>query len=349
MNNSSWRKRSFWHNDEVNYRAIISDAWELTQKNKQLIWGFAFVPALINTLVFVGYATYQGFAIHRSPLFSDSASEASDQLWTLILDKAVTFFENHIGLSVAIIVLAAVLGIIYLFIPVFTQGALIQLIAKSRVSGQRPSVMEGIGLGFRRFLQLFEYHLAIKTFSVVSIFTNAIFVLRSFGPEAFALFGWIFLIVFIVGLILTLLFTYTEYYIAIDDRGMFKGMISSIQLVMLNWHHTLFMLILMAIISVRIIFNILVSLLVPFLIIGPILFFTSIALVKIGIVIGGLLGIVALYFASYFLGVFNVFSIAVWTFTYLELTANKSESLRDELNVLEQSHHNEEQTENHEA
>lgn len=325
----------------MKYRAIIGEAWDLTRKNKPLIWWFAFLPALINTVVFVGYVTYQGFALSTSPIFGGDGG-SSEELWRILLEHAVLFFQNHPGLSVMLIVIAAILGLIYLFIPVFTEGALIQLIAKMRVSGEKPSIMEGVGLGFRRFLQLFEYHLAIKTFSVVSIFTNAVFILRSFGPEAFALFSWIFLLMFVVGLVLTLLFTYSEYYIAIDDTGMVKGMISSIKLVMLNWHHTLFMLLLMAIISLRIIFNVLVALLVPLLVIGPALVFTSIALIKIGIVIGAILGLVSLYFASYFLGVFHVFSVAVWTNTYLELTSSKASNLREELEFIEKHKHDEE-------
>jgi intracellular septation protein A len=94
---------------------------------------------------------------------------------------------------------------------------------------------------------------------------------------------------------------------------------------------------LMVVISVRIIFNILVALLVPLLVVGPVFFFTSITLAKVGIVVGAVLGIIALYFASYFLGVFHVFTSAVWTFTFLELSTKEDEFIKHKVEEEEDS------------
>jgi hypothetical protein len=176
-------------------------------------------------------------------------------------------------------------------------------------------------------LQLFEYHAFIKTFSFIAIITEASFAFRIFGPEPFKVFGWIFLLILVVGLLCTLLFTYSEYYIVIDKQGVFSSIIKSGGLVIRQWHHTLFMLLLMAVIIIRVALNLLVALLVPLLIVGPIFIFTSLTLAKIGVVIGSILGLVVLYFASYFLGVFHVFATAVWTFTFLDLTKEDSKAI----------------------
>ncbi len=311
----------------VKYRAIIRDAWTLTQENKRLIWWYGFVPALLTTLVSIGYLCYQAAAIYTSPLFRD-VDPNTKELWRVLVDKAWQFYKVEPTFAVILVVLLSIGGVAYLMFPVFTQGALIQLLARHR-NGHSISIREGIAFGLRRFLQLFEYHLAIKTFSLVSLFTNAMFIVRSLGPEAIHVFIWLFAIIGVVGIFFTLLFTYSEYYICIDNHGMLQGMLSSCALVIKQWHHTLFMLLLMAIISIRIVFNILVALLIPVLVVAPVLFFTGMTLVHIGVIVGVVLGLIALYFTSYFIGIFDVFSTAVWTFTFLELTAAKEESLRE--------------------
>jgi len=95
------------------------------------------------------------------------------------------------------------------------------------------------------------------------------------------------------------------------------------------------MFILMAIISVRIFFNILVGLLIPGLFLGSIFFFASFTSAKIGVVVGGILGLIALYFTSYFLGIFTVFTTGVWTFMFLELR-NKKDPVLDQMHEDEQ-------------
>jgi hypothetical protein len=139
--------------------------------------------------------------------------------------------------------------------------------------------------------------------------------------------GWIFLLAIIVGLGVTLLFTYAEFYIVIDKEGVVSSMLKSSGLVIRQWHHTLFMLLLMSIIILRVILNLLVALVIPALVIAPFLIFTSMTFTIIGVVVGSILALVALYFTSYFLGIFHMFVTGVWTFTFLELTASEQNDI----------------------
>lgn len=307
----------------MKYREIIHDSWALTQENKRFIWWFAFLPALLATVVGMVYFGYQAAAFYFSPHFNSSASEGTSAAG-MIIDESLKILEISPGLGVFLIAIASVVGVAYLMLPVFTQGALIQLVAHVR-AGRKVSVLQGLSFGLSRFLQLFEFQLLVKTFSFLSIATEIAFVLRNFGPQSFSVFGVIFAIIFVVAMVLTLLFTYSEYYIVIDRKGVFSSMLASGGLVIRQLHHTLFMLLLMVIISARIIINILVALMIPVLVVGPIFFFASMTMTIIGVVIGTVVGIIALYFASYFLGIFHVFATAVWTFTFLELTTQEEE------------------------
>jgi hypothetical protein len=306
----------------VNYKKIIADAWHLTQERKELFWWFAFIPAVLSSLVSVVYLAYQFFSFAHSDLFK--AKILGTDVYETVFIVAKNLLSEQTGLAVFLIMIAAIVFLAYLMLPVFTQGALIQLLAKIR-AGQKVSMLEGISFGFSRFLQLFEYHLAIKTFSVVSLLTEAALVLRMLGLDAFMFFIWILLLFGAIGLVLSVLFTYSEFFIVIDNKGVFRSMLSSGALVIRHWHHTLFMFILMVIISVRIIINILIALLIPILVIAPVFLFASLTLVKMGVIVGAIIGLIALYFAAYFMGVFEVFATAVWTFTFLELTSKADE------------------------
>lgn len=300
----------------MDYRAIIQEAWAVTRQNKSLIWWFAFLPSLLTTTVGVIYLSYQAYSFWTSPFLNPNSD--GGELFSVLFDFARNFFRTSPSLAVLVIVGLALLAVLYLMLPVFTQGALIQVLSRAK-QGKPISVMEGIGLGLRRFLQLFEYNLLVQTFSVFSVFTELSFVFRSFGPETFKIFFWIFLIVFIVSFTLTMLFTFSENYIVLDDEPIFGSMVSSSALVARHWHHTIFMFLLMMLISVRLIINILLSALIPLLFIGPVVLFAGWALTGIGVALGAVLGLAALIATSYFVGVFHVFTTAVWTFTFEEL------------------------------
>ncbi|QQR54828.1 hypothetical protein IPG41_06640 [Candidatus Peregrinibacteria bacterium] len=302
----------------MKYRAIISEAWALTQENKKLIWMYGFVPALLGALFSVGYFSYQFAAFWTSPYVHPGIPEdkhALNFLFNVLRDG----LSSHTSFTVFALVILALFALCYLMVPVFAQGALIQILAHKR-AGQEVSTVQGITFGFTRFLQLFEYHLVLRTFSVVGLAGEAAFVYRNAGPGIFAFVGWFFLLAIVIGLLVTLLFTYAEYYLVIDKEGVVSSMLKSSGLVVRQWHHTLFMLLLMSIIVIRLALNVAVALLVPLLILGPFFLFTSLTTSAVLAAVGGLLALVALYFASYFLATFHVFATGVWTFTFLDLT-----------------------------
>ena len=309
----------------MKYRAIIHEAWGMTQTNKKLIWAFAFVPAVLTTVVSMVYLTYQVAAFYTSPYLNPSIPEDKQAL-TFIFNTLVASFQGNPGMTVFFLIIVALLVIAYLMVPVFTQGALIQTLARLR-AGQEIPLVESVTYGFTRFLPLFEYNLAIKGFSLVSLLGDAAFAFRNLGPSVFSFLGWIFLFAIFVGLAVTLLFTFAEFYIVIDKEKVVASMIKSSGLVVRQWHHTLFMLLLMSVIILRVILNLLVALVIPALVIAPFVLFTSMTYTIIGVVVGGILALVALYFTSYFLGIFHMFVTGVWTFTFLELTAHEKNDI----------------------
>jgi len=298
----------------MEYKAIIKEAWQLTRANKRLIWVYAFIPAMISLIASMLYMVYQVDASIHAPAFNEGEH--------VILDYAQAAWGFITGLGsfgVVVVILIAFFIIAYLMIPVFCQGAMIQLVARIR-NGQKISMLDGLTYGTLSFLPLFEYSLLIRSFSLIAILSQGAFILRNLGTEWFKIFIIPLTLLFVIGLILTLFLTYTEYFIAIDKKKVFKSIWSSVKLVIYNWKHTILLMILMLFIIVRIIFNIILVLLIPGAIIGITWLVGSVEIEQIGVILGSIIGIVGLFFAAYFTAVLNLFTTAVWTYTFLELT-----------------------------
>lgn len=308
----------------MNYKQLIADSWHYTQNNKKIIFWLGFLPSLFTTTVGVGYMVYQFFAFKTSFLFSD---EDHSFLYDVV-EVLWTFAQDHLSWTLPIIIFAIIFGLFYMLFPTMAKAAAIQTIARSK-NGQKSGVSTGFRYGIMSFLKLFEYHLLIKTFAFFSILLEMSFVIRNLGVGIFKILLPIFLLFMVIGFVLTLLFTYSDFFIVIDDDGVFNAMKKSAKLVVMHWKYTFLITILMIIIGVRIFIQAVLVFLIPSLIILITGYFVTIALQGVGIIVGGIVGIIALVLSAYLSGIVDVFAYSVWTHTFLELSSEKELSARE--------------------
>jgi len=307
----------------MNYRQIISEAWQYTQKNKSLIRWYGFFPEIFSTTAGVFYIVYQIFAFKKSYLFDNSQSSFMHDVFAFIWE----FITTHISWTLPLVIFAVIFAIFYLLFPTIAQAATIQMIARNR-NGQNAGVGTGMRYGILSFLQLFEYHAIIKTFGFWAIIIEMAFVLRNLGPVIFQMLMPAFIVLIVISFILTLLFTYADFYIVIDDMPIFQAMKNSAKLVLTNWRYTFLITVLMIIIGVRIIIQTFLVFFVPGIIILATGYIATIALPATSVIIGGSLGLVTLMLAAYLNGIVDIFAYAVWTFSFLALTSEKEVSAR---------------------
>ena len=268
---------------------------------------------------------YQYFAFRSSPLF-----ENWNQSFTMVaLKTVVDIVRQNISSTLPLIVVAVIIIILYLLVPSACDGAIIQLIARKK-NGQDVRTRDGFRYGMMSFLPLFEYSWLIRTFSLVSLFGNASFVMRNLGMTAFWMASPVFVVIAIAGIAMAVLFTYAEYYIVIDDSKVLESVAKSAKLVFEHLEETILLSILMLIISVRILIQLLFVLLIPLAIIGSIYLFAS-WIPWIGFAVGGVLGLGLLYLASYLSATIHVFAATVWTFSFLYLTNEPVVSAREKV------------------
>jgi len=307
------------------YKRIIQDAWHFTQNHKRMVKWYALLPAILITITGISFIVYQYMAFITSDVLFTGVEES---FFHQIMTVYIGLFDRDTTLGITVTALLIIAGILYLFVPVFCQGALIQLISRHR-NGEPVKVRNGISHGFLNFLPLFEYSLILRTFTFTSIFGEAMFILRNFGWGWFEALLVPLILMMCISLLLTLFFTYSEYFMVIDKRKVFASMKASTLLVIKNWEHTLLILLLMAIIGIRILVNVLIVLIIPGVIIGIVAIFVySAALMKLGVIVGGLFGIAALYFASYFNAILDVWAKSIWVYSFLELTTQQETDAR---------------------
>ena len=207
---------------------------------------------------------------------------------------------------------------------------MIQLIARKK-GGQDVRIRDGFKYGMFYFLVLFSYSLISRTFNIVSIISEAGFVLRNLGPDTFQTLLPIMVILLIVSLVFMILFVFTEYYIVIDDRHVGESMAKSSVLVFKHWGTAFMISVLMFVIGIRILVQIVFVLLVPLGVLMGIFYFAASTLPDIGLLIGGGIGVAALFFASYLGAIVHVFTTTVWVFAFLDLTTTPEINARGEV------------------
>lgn len=310
----------------MDYRKVISESWKYTQQNKKLIIWCGFVPSLATTTVSIAYLIYQFFAFKNSYLFNDQDHSVLADVITAVW----LFVKSNVSLTAPLVIIGVIAVIFYFLFPTLAQAAAYQTIARN-INGQKAGVGTGFRHGIMSFLKLFEYHLLIKTFAFFSIMIEMSFVLRNLGPVIFKFLLPIFLLFIIVSFVLTLLFTYADLYLVIDDKNVFESMKLSGKMVIMNWRHTFLITLLMIMIGLRIIIQAVMVFLIPAIVVVLSGYVATIAL-PIGLkLVAGVIGFICLIIAAYLNGIVDIFSYTVWTRTFLEVTGEPETTARDKL------------------
>lgn len=307
----------------MNTRDIVRKAWQMTQVHlKKLIW-YGAVPAFFSVVVSVVYLAYQYEAFRSSALFSD---QPSSEVITNF-GKLWGFVSGHITLSIIFAVIAILIVLGYILLPAIFKGTLIQAVMRIR---HYKTIEGSFQVGVRKFFPMFEFGLLTGAFSITTLFTEGSFVLRWWGERMFFFVLPMLLFIAMVGLIISFLFTYSEYYIVLQNQSIMQSLGSSAVLVISNLSRTILIFILMLLISARVILNVLLVLFIPMFIIGISSFFATVAWVKVGIAINIIIGLALVLLASYLMGLFHVFSTTVWVLTFDILAEKSHEKIADE-------------------
>jgi hypothetical protein len=306
----------------MDVRDIVRKAWQITQVHiKKLIW-YGFMPAFFGVIVSSVYLAYQYNAFKHSVL----SASGPDTDYIGIAMMVWNLITSHPTLSVIAIILSVIVVLGYILTPPVFTGILINALMRIK---RYESIEGSVEVGVRHFFPMFEFALLTGSFSIITLFTEAAFILRWWGESIFFVFLPILLFVAMAGLIINFLFTYSEYYIVLEDKSLIRSIMDSTVLVIANLRKTILIFVLMMLIGARVILNVLLVLLIPMLVVAASSYLAGIFLSTFGFIVIGIFGFAILIVSSYLLGLFHIFATAVWVLTFAELTRH-SEPVKEE-------------------
>jgi hypothetical protein len=206
--------------------------------------------------------------------------------------------------------------------PNWSAGALIHLINKAL----RKQPLEGGGIkGMEKFFLIFQFSAFMSVVSPFFLFTETVFILKNASYESLIFLLPLISGLFVLGMFISALGTFSEQFIVLGNRNVFIAMKDSAFMVLSNVKDILFLTLIVLLIGVRIILNVLLILIIPFIVMGILTFAASLALQWVGIVVSVFIACVLLGIGAYLMAGFYIFSYAVWTISYLYFLKKQEE------------------------
>lgn len=298
-------------NEPMNTRDIVRKAWQVTQVHLKKLIFYGALPAFFSILVTSAYIAYQYNAFKHSVYLEGTGT-------SLLTDLGGVFswVTSNPTITAIMVVVGVFVLIGYVLLPPIFRGTLIRALMNIREYKPTKGAVE---VGVRRFFPMFEFAIVTGSFSIVTLFSEASFILRWWGENVLFIALPILLFIATVGLVASFLFTYSEYFIVLENHRLIQSMKESAILVISNLRKTILVLILMLLIGARIILNVILVLFIPMGIAVLTSYFATVFLSTAGIVIMSIVSFGILLVAAYLMGLFNVFTTAVWVFTFAVL------------------------------
>lgn len=290
-------------------REIIAQAWTVTTTEPALKrWGFTgSALRLLLDIKLVGYQFYFAYAYI-------SGKEVG------LFDDGIWLYNNApIAVFWVVIISFLLLVVTELFLPIFCDGAIIGLTAKSH---NKERVSGGFILGMYNFFPIFAVH-ELFVFSGINLLVTAISILLRYGSGLTSFMIVVACILWLLSSVLSFLASFAEPAIVIKKAGVFESIGQSVKLTFSYPGHIIFLILLLLIISFRIFVNLVILILIPGLVIGLGIVLTYILTPVISYTIAGVLALILTLVAAYFFMYMHVFKQAVWTIMYMELTKEK--------------------------
>lgn len=302
------------------YANLLADAWSLTRHTPKLVWCI-FFPSLAGVFVFLVEAIWQYYLLAHEFGQIDSASG-----WAYL--QLVVDFIMDSGL-VGWTIFAALFVIFFNFlIPTWVQGSLI-LSVKFRAENPTAkfSIRKKIIEGFDYFGPLLELRGALLVFDFMTIgmtvvsfyrYTHDLLPWQHLWPVVVTYYG--------IAAVVQVFTSFSSFYMVAEDCGFGRAIKKSASLVFMHFTETLWLVLMMALVNLRVIVNAVVVLGVPS---GLIFLATSLSgstWHQFFLWLGILLGVFLIGASAYLTAVLEVFSTSFWERSFTHFLAEESDS-----------------------
>ncbi len=287
----------------IREKAIIP-AWNII-KNDSKIKKFYIIPGLLSIIFLTIILVYQ--SIYTYVEIFGKKEEA--------LIVILKFF--HSDYVFEILITGIIFLIVYfLLIPIFEWWLIKYIHLKE--NGKDLSLGDTFGQWLYKFAPIFEYNNLFSEFKLISILNGYLFTIRFIWAQYISKITYIFLILFFLWTIFNILLSYSKYVIVLENLGVFKSIWISWKIAILNLKRTTKLYILMFILNLRVIFNFIIFLSFPIIMVLAIWLITSKIFLFVAITILSLLFIIFIFALWYLTAVLEVFKTSIWYYAYIE-------------------------------
>jgi hypothetical protein len=294
---------------EFSAKHVIAEAWHITQENQKKLFWYGFIPSFFSIAVGVTIVYFQVQLFISSKVISPDDSKTFLEVFSPLMDW---LFSPEIPTS-TLIIFGVLTFLGAFFLPVFSEGAIVAMTHQYKKEGV---MKRGMGKGFIHFLPLFKFSIIKNSFKPFSVIFEFFFVLRFLGTSVISLLEVIFGVIFFLGLLGVFFFTYTAQFIVVERMEVGSAMMKSLKKVVLFFWETMTLILLFLLIEIRVLFNVCVILLLPFVMItiGGL-----IAHSYFGYIAEGVVAIIVLSIAATLSGTLFILGNVAWTIAHLEL------------------------------
>lgn len=283
---------------------IIIPAWDII-KDDTKIKKFYIIPWLLWILFLTVLLVYQ--SIYTYVVVFWKKEEA--------LEIILNFFHSNYAFET--IIISIIFIIIYFFLTPIFEWWLIKYISLKNTENELSS-SEAFWQWLYNFFPLFEYNNIFSEFKIISILNWYLFIIRFIWVEYISQISYIFIVVLFLWIILNILFSYSKYVIILDKKSVFEAIWISSKITILNLKRTIKLYFLMLFLNMRVIFNFIIFLSFPIIIVVAIWLITTKIFLFVAITILTILFIVFISALWYLTAVLEVFKTSIWYFAYVE-------------------------------
>ena len=283
---------------------IIIPAWELI-KDDSKIKKYYILPWLLSILFLTVLLVYQSIYTYVEVFWK------KEEALVIILK----FFHSDYILEILIFTIIF-LVIYFLLIPIY-EGWLIKYIHKKSIN-EEISTAEAFWQWLYKFFPLFEYNNIFSEFKLISILNGYLFTIRFIWMEYIGTLSYIFLILFLLWVVFNIFFSYSKHIIILEWQSVFKAIWVSSKITILNQKRTIKLYYLMFFLNLRVIFNFLIFLSFPIIIVVAIWLITTKIFLFVAITILTILFLIFILILWYLTAVLEVFKAATWYYAYIE-------------------------------
>lgn len=283
---------------------IIIPAWEII-KNDSKIKKFYILPWLLSIIFLTAILVYQTIYTYVELFWK------KEEALVIILKF---LHSNYIFefLSISIIFLI----VYFLLTPIFEWWLIKYINYKNEKEDITSS--DAFWEWLQKFLPVFEYNNMFSEFKIISILNWYLFILRFIWLEYISILNYIFLVLFLLSIILNVLFAYSKYIIILEDKNVFESIWISSKIAILNLRRTIKIYFFILFLNLRVIFNFIVFLIFPVIIVLAISFITSKIFFIIAISIITILFIFFILILWYLTSILEIFITSIWFYAYKE-------------------------------